>query len=248
MQHALLVLNCMAEAALQSATNAGNLFPLQSCQSGGTIEGRGLQDNGKPCLLLKGFTKGGGVLQPGPAPQPHLPHAAHQQVAMLLFLSGTEQLCCYRISLFCDNHSEPAHTWCIFWYQVQQSTESLLFYTNEDRIMLIFCACVCRAAALISRDWVGDAMWALKDCEIALKLEPSLAKAHYRQIQALKALNQMQASCWSRSWPQLPLALQHTASLNTLCHMSHSALEHRQGITNQVSTAVMVLVTANICI
>ncbi|KAL0048474.1 hypothetical protein WJX82_004068 [Trebouxia sp. C0006] len=51
-----------------------------------------------------------------------------------------------------------------------------------------------RAAALISRDWVGDAMWALKDCEIALKLEPSLAKAHYRRIQALKALNQMQAA------------------------------------------------------
>lgn len=94
--------------------------------------------------------------------------------------------------------------------------------------MLIFYACVCRAAALISRDWVGDAMWALKDCEIALKLEPGLAKAHYRRIQALKALNQIQASCWSQSWPQLPLALQHTASLNTLCHMSHSALEHRQ--------------------
>jgi len=91
--------------------------------------------------------------------------------------------------------------------------------------MLIFCACVCRAAALISRDWVGDAMWALKDCEIALKLEPSLAKAHYRQIQALKALNQMQAS-W-RSRPQLPLALQHIASLNTLCHLFYSALEHR---------------------
>lgn len=51
-----------------------------------------------------------------------------------------------------------------------------------------------RAAALISRDWVGDAMWALKDCEIALKLEPSLAKAHYRRIQALKALNQLQAA------------------------------------------------------
>ncbi|KAL0042807.1 hypothetical protein WJX79_000477 [Trebouxia sp. C0005] len=51
-----------------------------------------------------------------------------------------------------------------------------------------------RAAALISRDWVGDAMWALKDCEIALKLEPGLAKAHYRRIQALKALNQIQAA------------------------------------------------------
>jgi hypothetical protein len=96
---------------------------------------------------------------------------------------------------------------------------NMTFHTIKACMMLISCACVCRAAALISRDWVGDAMWALKDCEIALKLEPSLAKAHYRRIQALKALNQMQASCCSRSRPQLPLALHHVASLNTLCHM-----------------------------
>ena len=52
-------------------------FSLQTCQSGGSTEGRGLEDNGKPCFLLKGLTRGSAVLQPGPAPQPHLPHAAH---------------------------------------------------------------------------------------------------------------------------------------------------------------------------
>jgi len=105
-------LNCMA--ALQYVINAGNNFSLQTCQSGGTTEGRGLEDNGKPCFLLKGFTKGSGILQPGHAPQPHLPHAAHQQVAilcfvLLFFLSGTEQVCCYRTSFFCDSHSGSAH-------------------------------------------------------------------------------------------------------------------------------------------
>ena len=93
MQHALLLLKCMA--ALQCVITPGNEFLLQSCQSRGTTEGRGLEDNGKSCFLFKGFTKGSGVLQPGPAPQPHLPHAAHQQVAipclvLLLCLSGTD--------------------------------------------------------------------------------------------------------------------------------------------------------------
>lgn len=93
---------------------------LQSCQSGGTTEGRGLEDTGKPCFLLKGLTKGSGILQPGPAPQSRLPHAAHQQVAcsslnpspvcfVMLLFSGTPQSCCYRTSLFCASHSGPAH-------------------------------------------------------------------------------------------------------------------------------------------
>ena len=72
---------CLATAACSVVRLAAALQGCQSdCQSGGDAEGRRAEEHGQPCLLLKGPAKGSGVLQPSPPTQPHLPHAAHQQV------------------------------------------------------------------------------------------------------------------------------------------------------------------------
>jgi hypothetical protein len=49
-----------------------------------------------------------------------------------------------------------------------------------------------RSAALLARNWEGDAWWALQDCERALQLAPNNYKSAYRRIQALKALGHLQ--------------------------------------------------------
>lgn len=52
-----------------------------------------------------------------------------------------------------------------------------------------------RAAALLSRGWTGDAAFALRDCEAALRLEPVNAKAMHRRVQALQALRLTRVRC-----------------------------------------------------
>lgn len=47
-----------------------------------------------------------------------------------------------------------------------------------------------RAAALLMRDWEGDAMLALRDAEEAIRLDPGYHKAHFRRIKALRKLGQ----------------------------------------------------------
>ncbi|KAK9823623.1 hypothetical protein WJX72_004300 [[Myrmecia] bisecta] len=49
-----------------------------------------------------------------------------------------------------------------------------------------------RAAAYLQRGWLGDGWCALQDCEAALRLDPAYLKAHYRRVQAIKALGQLQ--------------------------------------------------------
>jgi WD and tetratricopeptide repeat-containing protein 1 len=48
-----------------------------------------------------------------------------------------------------------------------------------------------RATALMRRKWNGDVYDALKDCHVALKLDPYYYKAHFRLARALLELNQL---------------------------------------------------------
>ena len=48
-----------------------------------------------------------------------------------------------------------------------------------------------RAAALMARGWVGDAAFALRDCDTALRLEPHNSKAMHRRVLALQELRQL---------------------------------------------------------
>ena len=101
-------------------------------------------------------------------------------------------------------------------YDANQSL--YLFVTRQ--VLHNICV-VHRAAALIARDWVGDAMWALRDCETAIRLDATLPKAHYRRIQALKAMNQIQARLQN---PNIPIGaclvhtrVTHTQTLSFTC-------------------------------
>lgn len=51
-----------------------------------------------------------------------------------------------------------------------------------------------RSAALMGRNWEGDAWYALQDAEQALRIAPSSSKAVYRRIQALRALGLLEVS------------------------------------------------------
>ena len=42
----------------------------------------------------------------------------------------------------------------------------------------------------MSRGWTGDAAFALRDCEAALRLDPAHSKAMHRRVLALQALRQ----------------------------------------------------------
>lgn len=48
-----------------------------------------------------------------------------------------------------------------------------------------------RATALMRRGWCGDVYAAIKDCHIALKLDPSYIKAHFRLARALLELHHL---------------------------------------------------------
>jgi len=44
---------------------------------------------------------------------------------------------------------------------------------------------------MLSRDWAGDAAFALRDCDTALRLEPGNTKAMHRRVAALRNLHQI---------------------------------------------------------
>jgi hypothetical protein len=43
----------------------------------------------------------------------------------------------------------------------------------------------------MARGWVGDAAFALRDCDAALRLEPRNSKAMHRRVLALQELRQL---------------------------------------------------------
>ncbi|MEW5317745.1 MAG: hypothetical protein WDW38_009020 [Sanguina aurantia] len=51
-----------------------------------------------------------------------------------------------------------------------------------------------RAEALLARGWVGDAMWALRDCDAAVELDPLCCTALRLRIRALKELGQFKTA------------------------------------------------------
>lgn len=53
---------------------------------------------------------------------------------------------------------------------------------------------LCRAEALLHRGWAGDAMFALADCEAALRLDPDLESAHVQRVFALKGIQDWQVT------------------------------------------------------
>eukprot|EP00983_Pelagomonas_calceolata_P003093 101571-Pelagomonas_calceolata.AAC.1 len=48
-----------------------------------------------------------------------------------------------------------------------------------------------RAEALLSRGWAGDAMWALRDCDVCLAIDPCFWQARLQRGRALKAMGQI---------------------------------------------------------
>ncbi|GLI68626.1 hypothetical protein VaNZ11_013104 [Volvox africanus] len=51
-----------------------------------------------------------------------------------------------------------------------------------------------RAGALLERNWVGDAAFALRDCDTAVALDPRCSRAFFSRIQALREMKQYQCA------------------------------------------------------
>jgi hypothetical protein len=60
------------------------------------------------------------------------------------------------------------------------------------------CLCLQRAGALLARGWEGDATYALRDCDTALRIAPRHTRALLWRIHAFKQLDQLRVGAASR--------------------------------------------------
>ena len=64
----------------------------------------------------------------------------------------------------------------------------------------------------MARGWVGDAAFALRDCDAALRLEPRNSKAMHRRVLALQELRQLRVRHGPRARLGLGIAFSAGAS------------------------------------
>jgi len=86
-----------------------------------------------------------------------------------------------------------------------------------------------RAAALMARGWVGDAAFALRDCDAALRREPSNSKAMHRRVLALQELRQLRVRSVRQSQTHRAATVAGEISESSV----EPSVEHPQSVTDR---------------